>query len=167
MKQPILYISLGTIISNKGFCKECIRAFKGKDLSVILNTGGIAPQKLGRIPDNLYAFSFVPQLEVLEHVDAFLTHCGMSSVNEAMAAGVPMIAMPFMNDQIGNVKRIVELGIGKRIKSFPSRSKEMYQTTMSVLKDEKMRERSLHIQEALRDEMSLGFAIDEIERLLS
>jgi len=30
MKPPIVYISLGSIISNKGFCKECIRAFGGK-----------------------------------------------------------------------------------------------------------------------------------------
>ena len=36
LKHPIIYISLGSIISNKGFCKECIRAFGDTEFSVIL-----------------------------------------------------------------------------------------------------------------------------------
>ena len=116
MKPPIVYISLGTIISNKGFYNKCIRAFGGKDMSVILNTGKIRPETLGKIPANIFAYSFVPQLEVLDHADVFLTHCGMNSVNEAMSRGVPMVVLPFINDQIANAKRLVELGISL---SFP------------------------------------------------
>ena len=93
MRRPIIYISLGSLISNRGFCKECIRAFGGKNLSAILNTGRIDPATLGDIPQNIYAYSFVPQIEVLEHADVFLTHYGMNSVNEAMCADVPMVAM--------------------------------------------------------------------------
>ena len=71
MNGPVVYISLGSIISNRGFCKECIRAFGGKPLSVILNTGKIRPETLGRIPGNIYACSFVPQIEVLRHTDVY------------------------------------------------------------------------------------------------
>ena len=110
MNGPVVYISLGSIISNRGFCKECIRAFGGKPLSVILNTGKIRPETLGRIPGNIYACSFVPQIEVLRHTDVFLTHCGMNSVNEALYEGVPMVAMPFVNDQITNARRITVYG---------------------------------------------------------
>ena len=85
---------------------------------MILNTGKVDIQTLGKISDNIYAYSFVPQIEVLQHADVFLTHCGMNSVNEAMALGVPMVAMPFINDQLSNAKRIVELGIGKFV-HFP------------------------------------------------
>jgi len=141
MKRPIVYISLGSIISNKGFCKECIRAFGGKDLSVILNTGRIKPETLGRIPSNIYAYSFVPQIEVLHHADVFLTHCGMNSVNEALSCGVPMVAMPFINDQISNAKRIVELGIGKRVRSFPSSGRQLFRTVIDVYRDEPMKQK--------------------------
>ena len=123
MKSPIVYISLGSIISNKGFCRECIKAFGSTGFSVILNTGRISPESLGTIPENIHAYSFVPQIEVLSHTDVFLTHCGMNSVNEALTLGVPMVAMPFLNDQITNAKRIVELGLGKKVRSFPSRGK--------------------------------------------
>ena len=166
MRKPIIYISLGSIISNKGFCKECIRAFGGKSVSVILNTGRIAPERLGRIPDNIYAYFFVPQIEVLGHTDLFITHCGMNSVNEAMMLGVPIVAMPFINDQISNAKRIVELGIGKKIRSFPSSSKELYCTAISVLKDKGIRERSRELQNTLKADMSLERIIKEIERLV-
>lgn len=166
MQYPIVYISLGSIISNKGFCKECIKAFGGKKVSVILNTGKVNPKVLGKIPENIYAYSFVPQIEVLQHAKVFLTHCGMNSVNEAMTYGVPMVAMPFINDQIDNAKRILELGIGKKVRSFPSRGKELYNTVISVLEDEKIRKRSSEIRELLKDEMSMDYVIIEIEKLI-
>ena len=167
MKPPIIYISLGSIISNKGFCKECIRAFGGKNFSVILNTGRIPPATLGKIPDNIFAYTFVPQLEVLNHADVFLTHCGMNSVNEAMIKGVPMVAMPFINDQIANAKQIVALGIGKRVRSFPSRAKALYEAAATVYGDAQMRRRSKQIQEMLQGESSFEKVIMRIEQILA
>lgn len=166
MKYPIVYISLGSIISNKGFCKECIRAFGNKELSVILNTGKVSTYTLGKIPDNIYAYSFVPQIEVLQHADVFLTHCGMNSVNEAMALGVPMVAMPFVNDQISNAKRVVELGIGKRVRSFPSSGRQLYNFVMDVLVSDQIHHRSKAIENQLKDSYSLMKVVLAIEELL-
>jgi MGT family glycosyltransferase len=167
MKRPIIYISLGSIISNKGFCKECIRAFGGKELTVILNTGKINPQTMGKIPDNIYAYSFVPQIEVLSKADLFLTHCGMNSINEAMTSGVPMVAMPFINDQISNANRVVELGIGKKVRSFPSSGRELYATCQSVIRDEKIKERCYELQMELKKDENFEKIMIKIEKLLS
>lgn len=166
MKLPIVYISLGSIISNKGFCKECIRAFGGKEMSVILNTGRIRPETLGKIPDNIYAYSFVPQVEVLQHADVFLTHCGMNSVTEAMNCGVPMVAMPFINDQLFNAKRIVELELGKRVRSFPSSGRQLYKTVKDVCNDEHIRNRSKEVQRLLKKEVALAEVVSRIEKQL-
>jgi len=167
MKPPIVYISLGSIISNKGFCKECIRAFGGKEMSVILNTGRIHPKTLGKIPDNIYAYSFVPQIEVLQHADVFLTHCGMNSVNEAMSFGVPMVAMPFINDQISNAKRVVALEIGKRVRSFPSSGRQLYKTVTDVCRDKHIQNRSAEVQSMLKSEATLEEAVRRIEEILN
>ncbi|MDE7120725.1 MAG: glycosyl transferase, partial [Oscillospiraceae bacterium] len=131
MKHPVIYISLGSMISSRVFYRKCIKAFKGKNFSVILNTGRIAPASLGKIPDNIYAYSFVPQIEVLKHADVFLTHCGMNSINEALCAGGPMVAMPVLNDQPENAKQIVNLGLGKSISPF-SNSKALYHAVCEV-----------------------------------
>ncbi|MEM1486288.1 nucleotide disphospho-sugar-binding domain-containing protein [Oscillospiraceae bacterium PP1C4] len=166
MKHPIIYISLGSIISNRGFCKECIRAFRNKEFSVILNTGKIRPESLRKISDNIFAYSFVPQLEVLKNADVFLTHCGMNSVNEALWAGVPMIAMPFVNDQLSNAKRITELGVGKRIRSFPSSSKEMYHTAKSIINDSSIYARCQKVSEQLKID-SFVDVVNKVENLLT
>lgn len=166
MKYPIVYISLGSIISNRGFCKECIRAFGGKEFSVILNTGKINPETLGVIPENIYAYSFVPQIEVLEHAQVFLTHCGMNSVNEALFAGVPMVAMPFINDQLNNAKQIIKLGLGKRVRSFPSRGKKLYQAVQEVYKSKIIREKSAEMKNELMQQPTLDELIDKIEELI-
>ena len=165
MKLPVIYISLGSIISNKGFCRECIRAFGGKDMSVILNTGKVRPETLGKIPGNIYAYSFVPQVEVLQHADVFLTHCGMNSVNEAMSYGVPMVAMPFINDQISNARQIVGLGIGKRVCSFPSSGRQLYKTVKDVYNDKHIRKRSMEVKNLLKKETNLEEVVGRIEKL--
>ncbi len=165
MKRPIVYISLGSIISNKGFCKECIRAFRNKEFSVILNTGKINPESLGKIPENIYAYSFVPQVEVLEKVDVFLTHCGMNSINEAMYIGVPMVAMPFVNDQITNAKQLVNLGVAKQVRSFPSRGKELYNTVCQVYKDKEMRLNINRLKEQISNQTEWARVIERIEAL--
>ena len=166
MEPPIVYISLGSIISNRGFCKECIRAFGGKDMSVILNTGRIRPETLGKIPGNIYAYPYVSQVDVLNHSDVFLTHCGMNSVNEAMSCGVPMVAMPFINDQISNAKKIIELGIGKRVRSFPSSGRQLYETVKAIYADKDMKTRSLAIQDMIGKETAMSEVLGRVEELL-
>lgn len=165
MKPPIVYISLGSIISNRGFCKECIRAFGGKKFSVILNTGRIDPNSLGKMPKNIYAYSYVPQIEILEYVDVFLTHCGMNSVNEALAAGVPMVAIPFMNDQLENAKQIVNLGLGKRVRSFPSKGKELYSTVCDVYKNSEIKKNVLSMKKELMRQSDWDTILRKIESL--
>lgn len=166
MKPPIVYISLGSMFSSKGFYKKCLRAFGGKNISVILNTGKVRPEMLGKIPNNIYAYSFVPQVEVLQHADVFLTHCGMNSVNEAMLSGVPMVAMPFINDQISNAKKIVDLGIGKRVRSFPSSGRQLYKTVKAVYEDEHIKNQSIAIQDLLKKETTLNEVVNRIEELI-
>lgn len=158
MKKPLVYISLGSIISNKGFCKECIRAFGGREYDVILSTGKVNPDTLGNIPANIHAYSYVPQVEVLRHADVFLTHCGMNSVNEALRMGVPMVAMPFMNDQLTNAARLVELGLAERVRSFPSSGRELRRAVERVAGDTAIKARC----EAMRRQIETGSDWEEI-----
>lgn len=165
MKSPIVYISLGSIISDKSFYRKCIKAFGDKDVSVILNTGKVAPASLGSIPDNIYAFSFVPQIEVLSHADVFLTHCGMNSINEALCFGVPMVAIPFMNDQITNAEQLVKLGAARRIHSLFQSTSEIYSSVMTVAASETMKENAVKIKDSIDDQISWYEIIDRIESL--
>lgn len=166
MKSPIVYISLGSILSDKSFYKKCIKAFGGKEVSVILNTGNVSPDILGKIPENIYAYSFVPQIEVLSHTDVFLTHCGMNSINEALCFGVPMVAMPFINDQVTNANQLVNLGIAKRIHSFVQNTNEIYETVMEVAASSEMKEKAIEMKKAIDNQMTWESIVRRIEDLV-
>lgn len=60
---------------------------------------------------------FVPQVATLFHkaVQVFVTHGGMNGVAEGIAAGVPMVCIPFFNDQLDNCQRVASHGMGTRL----------------------------------------------------
>eukprot|EP01126_Amoeba_proteus_P010058 TRINITY_DN1389_c0_g2_i2.p1 TRINITY_DN1389_c0_g2~~TRINITY_DN1389_c0_g2_i2.p1 ORF type:complete len:424 (-),score=57.25 TRINITY_DN1389_c0_g2_i2:47-1318(-) len=69
------------------------------------------------IPPNFHpCYSYLPQLQILPLLDAFLTHGGANSVTEALYYGVPMIVVPFHGDQIGNARVLEYSHLGT---SFP------------------------------------------------
>jgi MGT family glycosyltransferase len=167
MKHPIVYISMGSLMSSRIFCKRCIRAFGGKDVSVILNTGRVPPESLGKLPPNIYAYSFVPQLEVLSRADLFITHGGMNSVTEAIYFGVPMLVMPVINDQPINAAQVERLGIGERTRAFPTTAGRVYRSARRVLDDDGIKARALALQQRIRAEMEADSVAERIEQYLS
>jgi len=58
--------------------------------------------------------SFVCQRAVLDHraVSLFLTHGGQSSVNEGLAAGVPLLCLPLFCDQYEMAEAVFRHGLG-------------------------------------------------------
>jgi UDP:flavonoid glycosyltransferase YjiC (YdhE family) len=48
----------------------------------------------------------------LSKADAFITHAGFNSVNEALCFGVPMLALPQVNDQYMVAKRLASMQLG-------------------------------------------------------
>ncbi|KAD4178420.1 hypothetical protein E3N88_27011 [Mikania micrantha] len=57
---------------------------------------------------------WAPQTRILGHksIGGFVSHCGWSSVMEAIKFGVPIIAMPMQYDQPINARLVVEVGVG-------------------------------------------------------
>ena len=168
MKAPIIYISLGSMIKSKAFLRKCIKAFGNKEMTIILSCGGLDPGKLGNLPDNIYAYSFVPQLEVLQHVDLFFTHGGMNSVNEAIFYGVPMLVKPVINDQPVNALRVEELQIGKQITglTFLCSAKKIYMKTMEVLNDSFIKANAKKIMNKARTDIGVSGVADKVEKVL-
>lgn len=112
---PVLLVSLGTLYQDRpDLFRTVVEAFADTPWHVVQVIGPkVDPASLGPIPDNIEIHRSVPQLDVLERADLFLTHAGMGSVMEALYFGVPMIAAPQMGEQRANADRIVELGLGR------------------------------------------------------
>jgi UDP:flavonoid glycosyltransferase YjiC (YdhE family) len=63
-------------------------------------------------PTNMVVAEQLPQRFLLQRAAAFITHGGLGSVKEAIAAAVPMIVLPSMNDQPYNAMRVRFHGLG-------------------------------------------------------
>jgi MGT family glycosyltransferase len=111
---PLVYISLGTINNrNLAFYRECFAAFGEMSGQFILSAGKqMDLASLGTIPNNFIVRNFVPQLELLQRVDVFITHGGLNSVHEGLYYGVPLIVIPQQLEQGIVAQQVVKHGAG-------------------------------------------------------
>ena len=80
---------------------------------VISLSDRVPPAALGGLPERVYAFSWVPQTSVLSYADVVVTHGGVSTVDECVLSGVPMLVYcGFETDMGGTTARVVHHGIG-------------------------------------------------------
>ncbi|WP_019548314.1 macrolide family glycosyltransferase [Streptomyces sulphureus] len=116
-ERPVLLMSLGSTFTNRpDIYRRCVADFGRSDWHVVLQTGKFVDRgMLGDVPDNVEVHQWLPQVEVLSHATAFITHAGMGGTVEALAHEVPMLALPQGADQFFIADRLVELGVGRRL----------------------------------------------------
>ena len=119
-REKLVYISMGTVNNDMTiFYKNCIDALKNSDYQVVFSVGSqVDIRQLGEYAARreskaqFHLFPYVDQIAVLEKADAFLTHCGMNSVSEALYYEVPLLMYPQTNEQKGVACRVNALGAG-------------------------------------------------------
>ena len=82
------------------------------DINVFAALGSIDPASLKDIPANVEVGQMVPQLDILSQASVFITHAGMGGTGEAIYYGVPMIAIPQMEEQAITAGQMEKLGLG-------------------------------------------------------
>ncbi|MCI0698334.1 glycosyl transferase [candidate division KSB1 bacterium] len=109
-----IYLSLGTLYSNNlEFYRTVFKAFSDHSAQFILSVGRLTDiHELGLVPDNFIVQLTVPQLELLQKVDLFITHGGMNSVNEGLNYGVPLVVVPQQIEQVLNGRQVARHGAG-------------------------------------------------------
>ena len=113
--QKLIYIAVGTVYKAAlDFFRTCMAALDDPAYAVIMSVGkAVDPADLGPIPENFTVAQYVPQLQVLQAADLFVTHGGMNSINEAVTFDVPMIVVPNTIEQSINAARIEQLQCGR------------------------------------------------------
>ena len=87
--------------------------------------------ELGKLPENIKVYKHVDQIAVLTQADAFLSHCGMNSVNESLYYEVPLIMYPQTSEQGGVATRVNQLGAGVLLKNTsPATIRQMVEQVM-------------------------------------
>ncbi|EPY05076.1 macrolide glycosyltransferase [Paenibacillus alvei TS-15] len=110
-----VYISLGSILNNNiEFYKLCFEAFRNEPITFLLSCGKETNMEplASLIPDNFIIEPYLPQLEVLQQVDVFITHAGMNSTSEALYYDVPLVMIPLTSDQPMVAMQVKNRGAG-------------------------------------------------------
>lgn len=111
--KPLLYSSLGTAFNNwPEYYPILFDAVRDLDINVFAALGAIDPDSLTDLPANVELGKMVPQLDILSQASVFITHAGMGGTGEAIYYGVPMIALPQMDEQAITARQIEKNGLG-------------------------------------------------------
>ncbi|MEU6117130.1 glycosyltransferase [Streptomyces sp. NPDC047117] len=113
---------------------------------VALGAGNDPAEWTGARADNVHLTSFVQQELLLRSSDAFITHAGFNGTREALAAGVPMVAVPLFAEQSHNAARLQEIGVGRRIDVQDLTRESLATAVRSVLEDRVCRARARALQ---------------------
>ena len=126
------------------------------DINVFAALGGIKPESLKDIPANVEVGQMVPQLDILSQASVFITHAGMGGTGEAIYYGVPMIAIPQMDEQAITARQIEKTGLGVAFLDKNSITGESLKAaTVRLLEDESYRGTAREFSEDMK---SLGGA---------
>ena len=100
---------------DRSFIQRVIAIGKRRpEWDIVIGLGSRIDQaEFADVPDNVHLLPWAPQMQVLQHADAAIHHAGISSVNECIVSGVPMVLYPFnFLDQPGNAARVAYHGLG-------------------------------------------------------
>lgn len=163
--RSLIYASMGTLQNRLGHVFQMIAdACSGLDAQLMISLGGgIQPEDLGSLPGNPLVVSYAPQLEILRRAAAVITHAGLNTTLEALAEGVPLVAIPLGNDQPGVAARVAYRKAGVVVPLKKLSTRRLRQAVQAVLADDTYRIAARDLQAAIQQADGLKTAADLIE----
>ena len=133
--RPLVFASLGTLQNRRlSLFRRIARACREIDVRLVVShANGLSPREAASI-DADEVVSWVNQEEVLARADAIITHGGLNTVLDALAAGVPLLCLPLAFEQPGIAARLQRSGAG-RILSHRAASSQIAEALRELLDD--------------------------------
>lgn len=165
--RPVLLVSLGSAYNRRpGIYRTIVSTAADRPWHVVASIGEVDPAELGPLPPNVEVHPQVPQLTVLRHARAFVTHAGMGGTMEGLAARVPLVALPQMAEQRANADRVAELGLGRTLDPATLTADRLWSAVDAVADDPAVRERLAVMAAEIAAAGGAAAAADEVESAL-
>jgi rhamnosyltransferase subunit B len=110
-ERPIL-ISSGTSAYVTEFHQVAVQACQRLERQTLLVTrhDRVVPHPL---PDNVHWYNYLPLSQVMPRMEAVIHHGGLGTLSNALAAGIPQLALTVGGDRPYNGLRLQKLGVGE------------------------------------------------------
>jgi UDP:flavonoid glycosyltransferase YjiC (YdhE family) len=113
--RPRVCVTLGSVAPRTGGLgplPDLVKACGELPVEIALALGDTAAGALGPLPDNVHQVGWTPLSGLLAGCSAIIHHGGTGTTFNALAAGVPQLALPQFGDQFRNSAAIVQRGVG-------------------------------------------------------
>jgi zeaxanthin glucosyltransferase len=109
--------------------------------------------------------AIAPQNVLLKRAALCITHAGLNTTLEALAQGVPMVAIPIGYDQPGVAARIAHHGVGEFIEIGNLTARNLSELIGKVTTNPGYRDNARRFQEIIAKTRGLDLAADIVERV--
>jgi zeaxanthin glucosyltransferase len=148
--RPLVYCSLGSQVHRYAQLGEAVPLLMHAARSAPDFQFVVAGLKYGGpVETNVRVLERAPQLTLLRHASLMLSHGGLNGIKEALCVGVPLIVLPFDQDQPGNAARVAFNGLGRHLRWSEVDPNALVRQVREVRDDTALRQRvarlSLHL----------------------
>jgi zeaxanthin glucosyltransferase len=111
---PLAFVSFGTLQGGRtGLLRAIAVACAGAGLRPLIAHGGRLDQTAQALfPPGTMLRDFVPQRAILPSAAVAITHGGLNTVLDSLAAGVPLVVVPLAFEQAAIARRVAWAGCG-------------------------------------------------------
>jgi MGT family glycosyltransferase len=165
-RQHVL-ISLGTVNAAAGgrFFATAVEAVA--PLADRLQTIMVASADLvGVVEGHVLVRDFVPQLDLLPHLDAVVCHSGDNTVCETLAHGCPLVVAPIRDSQPVVAAQVTNAGAGIRVHFGRVGATELRNAITAVLDDPSYRAAARRVQASFAAAGGAATAADHVVKLI-
>lgn len=163
--RPVVAVTQGTIANQNlsQIVEPALADLAGLDVTVVVALGGRETSAVSiPVPPNARVASYIPFDRLLPKADVFITNGGFGGVQQALAAGVPVIASGLVGDLPAVAARVAYHGLGINLQTTTPPPEALADATRSVLEDTQMRANVQKIAEVYAAQDPVG----AIERLV-
>lgn len=162
--RPFVFASMGTLQGGRlRLFQSIAQACRRADAQLLVaHCGLLDPREAASIGAD-HVTDFAPQQAVLARADLCITHAGLNTVLDAIAAELPLLALPIAFDQPGVAARIVHHGLGERLPHRRASPARLQRLIAKLLAKPGYRPRISRQGEALRVAGGTEAAVDLIE----
>ncbi|MFI0432784.1 MAG: glycosyltransferase [Candidatus Nanopelagicales bacterium] len=113
LPHPRVLVSVSTEFQDDAaIIDAALAGLSGEPGSVIVTSAAVDPDQFSAAGDNVRIERFLPHAAVVAQMDVVVTHGGMGTVQRALAAGVPLVVVPWGRDQSETARRVARCGAG-------------------------------------------------------
>jgi MGT family glycosyltransferase len=160
-----LLVSLGTVSGQAGtrFYQVAVEALAGlgAELQVVM----VGPPMTG-LPPHIMVAERVPQLALLPHLAAVVSHGGHNTVCESLAHGLPLVVTPIRDDQTTIAQLVADAGAGIRLRFARLTADDLRGAVRAVLDDPAYRAAAGRVRDSFAAAGGARAAADHLEKLL-